>query len=346
MRKKLIVGNVCKDIIYYCATYPREDSKVKATNRTIRLGGNAGNILQVMPQLPNDFPNGEGVCGYVKLGSCSYSQEVAEFLRGKLGNGTLYTSVQEGASLPESVLITSEGTGSRTCLHYRGDCEDLTLAEFQRDIDPGQFGWIHFEFRRNSEEVVKMIKFVREVNPAAQISLEVEKVRGHMDEALGLVNWAIVSKEVSRDLGCETLDAALEFLAPKLECWNYRNGLIVTWGDQGAGFVERGMKGLCPVEKIPDAEIVDSIGAGDTFTAVFISMIVESEIFWCFDAIMNRSAFSQGENCDLHHQLAFLREELTETSKQPIRTCYLGHVTGYQPISDHYFLIRLAPVAL
>ena len=26
-------------------------------------------------------------------------------------------------------------------------------------------------------------------------------------------------------------------------------------------------------------------------------------------------------------------------SKQPIRTRYLGHVTGYQPIRDQYFLI-------
>eukprot|EP00116_Pleurobrachia_bachei_P011333 sb/3471595/ len=30
---------------------------------------------------------------------------------------------------------------------------------------------------------------------------------------------------------------------------------------------------------------------------------------------------------------------LKETSKQPIRTRYLGHVTGYQPIRDHYFFI-------
>eukprot|EP00116_Pleurobrachia_bachei_P019045 sb/3479307/ len=28
------------------------------------------------------------------------------------------------------------------------------------------------------------------------------------------------------------------------------------------------------------------------------------------------------------------------TSKQPIRTCYLGHVTGYQPIRDQCSLIR------
>eukprot|EP00116_Pleurobrachia_bachei_P017676 sb/3477938/ len=30
----------------------------------------------------------------------------------------------------------------------------------------------------------------------------------------------------------------------------------------------------------------------------------------------------------------------TEISKQPIRTRYLDHVTGYQPIKDRYFLIR------
>eukprot|EP00116_Pleurobrachia_bachei_P015641 sb/3475903/ len=33
-------------------------------------------------------------------------------------------------------------------------------------------------------------------------------------------------------------------------------------------------------------------------------------------------------------------QEPTNTSKQPIRTRYLGHMTGYQPIRDQYFLIR------
>eukprot|EP00116_Pleurobrachia_bachei_P007672 sb/3467934/ len=33
-------------------------------------------------------------------------------------------------------------------------------------------------------------------------------------------------------------------------------------------------------------------------------------------------------------------QEPTETSKQPIRNPSLGHVTGYQPIRDQYFLIR------
>ena len=30
-------------------------------------------------------------------------------------------------------------------------------------------------------------------------------------------------------------------------------------------------------------------------------------------------------------------------SKQPIRSRYLGHVTGYQPIRDQYFMVRSVP---
>eukprot|EP00116_Pleurobrachia_bachei_P007756 sb/3468018/ len=36
-------------------------------------------------------------------------------------------------------------------------------------------------------------------------------------------------------------------------------------------------------------------------------------------------------------------DESVVTSKQPIRTRYLGHVTGYQPIRDQFFLIRSVP---
>eukprot|EP00116_Pleurobrachia_bachei_P002225 sb/3462487/ len=39
----------------------------------------------------------------------------------------------------------------------------------------------------------------------------------------------------------------------------------------------------------------------------------------------------------------YVIQEPTETSKQPFRTRYLGHVTGYQPIRDQYFLIRSVP---
>ena len=41
--------------------------------------------------------------------------------------------------------------------------------------------------------------------------------------------------------------------------------------------------------------------------------------------------------------IMYLHQQPTESSKQPITARYLGHVTGYQPIRDQYFLIRSAP---
>eukprot|EP00116_Pleurobrachia_bachei_P008999 sb/3469261/ len=49
--------------------------------------------------------------------------------------------------------------------------------------------------------------------------------------------------------------------------------------------------------------------------------------------------FSGGEYFPLKN-LEILSWEPTETSKQPIRTRYLGLVTGYQPIRDQYFLMN------
>eukprot|EP00116_Pleurobrachia_bachei_P009510 sb/3469772/ len=58
-----------------------------------------------------------------------------------------------------------------------------------------------------------------------------------------------------------------------------------------------------------------------------------------------RSCFSTTGSRNLVKQGNTLQQEPTEikTSKQPIRTPYLGHVTGYQPIRDQYFLIRSVP---
>eukprot|EP00116_Pleurobrachia_bachei_P006355 sb/3466617/ len=51
------------------------------------------------------------------------------------------------------------------------------------------------------------------------------------------------------------------------------------------------------------------------------------------------------DHCKIITLIFYREQEPTETSKQPIRTRYLGHVTGYQPIKDQYFLIRSASVS-
>eukprot|EP00116_Pleurobrachia_bachei_P016908 sb/3477170/ len=44
--------------------------------------------------------------------------------------------------------------------------------------------------------------------------------------------------------------------------------------------------------------------------------------------------------------LTHIMQEPTESCKQPIRTRYLRHVTGYQPIRYYCFLIRSVPAIM
>eukprot|EP00116_Pleurobrachia_bachei_P015765 sb/3476027/ len=60
-------------------------------------------------------------------------------------------------------------------------------------------------------------------------------------------------------------------------------------------------------------------------------------VFCTLSFLLSFSHFLSSKNQYIMYQ------EPTETSKQPIRTRYLGHVTGYQPIRDQYFLIRSVP---
>ena len=270
----LIIGNICKDIIYSTQSYPPEDSKVKALSRDIRIGGNTGNIVQVLSQLRNCNIN---CC--VKLGSCQFSSHIKSTLE-KEGVKVIGV-VEPNMDIPESILIHSDETSSRTCLHYRGNCNDLTCEEVLSAVgDMSKYDWVHLEHRRNGLEVLELAKQIKEKRPEVVMSIDIEKIREGFEEMLGVVDYPIVSKEVCRTLGFNHLQAALAGLS--VHC---SHALIVTWGDKGAGmWFAQGTDNLtfnsdmlhkvdkntfaCDAFKVED--IVDSIGAGDSFSAGFI----------------------------------------------------------------------------
>eukprot|EP00116_Pleurobrachia_bachei_P017746 sb/3478008/ len=56
-----------------------------------------------------------------------------------------------------------------------------------------------------------------------------------------------------------------------------------------------------------------------------------------------RSWRQRGRMRKKRSQMETYFDVLTDTSKQPIKTRYLGHVTGYQPIRGLYFLTLATP---
>ena len=290
MARVLIVGNVCKDIIYTTATYPSEDTKVPAMSRVVRVGGNAGNILQVLLQV-GETQVGETQVGALQLsclfrvGSCDFSRALVTEFEGK--GVHMMGIVQEDTELPESVLINSVETGSRTCVAFR-NCTDLSKDEVLCAISDWRvYDWVHLEHRRNGLDVLEVARSIKLRRPQLKISLEIEKIRDGFEEIMSVVDYPIVGKEVCRQLGYHDMESALRGL-----CVHARHSLVVTWGDKGAGlWFSGGCKNLIFSDKYPtklvdvepniftcDAvevkDIVDSTGAGDTFTAGFIHSLI------------------------------------------------------------------------
>ena len=277
MKSLLVVGNVCKDVIYQTEHYPAEDSKAKACSKEVRMGGNAANILQVLPQL-TDIP----VDCCIKVGTCQFSEHVKTEL-GNCGVRRVLAVSQPGTSLPESLIVHAKDSSTRTCINYRGGCQDLTTDEVLSLLeDIGQYQWVHLEHRRNGYEVLKLAKTIKSLHPDAALSIDIEALRDGFTEMLGVVDYPIVSKDVCKLLGYTSILDSLTNLSQYA-----RNALIVTWAEMGAGvWLSEKIDNLtlsndkqnrviddhifvCDAVYVDN--IVDSIGAGDSFTAGFIS---------------------------------------------------------------------------
>eukprot|EP00116_Pleurobrachia_bachei_P009990 sb/3470252/ len=73
-----------------------------------------------------------------------------------------------------------------------------------------------------------------------------------------------------------------------------------------------------------------------------ISYILKADDTYCGYESTPNTPSTQNVTCTLCRSIII--QEPTGTSKKPIRTRYLGNVTGYHTFRDQYFLIRSVPV--
>lgn len=254
----LAVGVATLDIVNEVAAYPEEDTEIRALSQRIQRGGNATNTLVVLSQL------GHGCVWAGVLADAPDVAVVLEELRRYAIDYRYCLRLPQGR-LPTSCVTLSRSSGSRSIVHYR-DLPEYAAADFAR-IPLREIDWLHFEGRNVAETRSMMLRARREAR-AVPVSLEVEKPREGIEQLFPLADLLLFSSAyaASRELSPGDLLDHTRELAPQAR-------LVCTLGDRGAIGLDRDGEtitaGACPPR-----QIVDTLGAGDTFNAGVIDALL------------------------------------------------------------------------
>ena len=293
-KRFLVVGLVCLDIVNVVDRYPGEDEDVRAISQRWQKGGNAANMAVVLSQT---------LCVQTEL-LCSLDQGIlGEFAKKEItkrGVSMENSPIKADTGFPTSCVILNRKSGTRTILHSRNDLPELSFEDFDK-LDLSLYKWIHFEGRHNVTEIIRMIQKVQWFNSTTEsqliVSVELEKKREDLKKLLPLADVIFLSKDFAQYCGFTSAKEAVLNLRKEVK---RKATLICCWGDQGACVSAMGHgESLNFVSScaFPPNQIIDTLGAGDTFCAAVIHYLEQNKPFE--EAIVFGCKLA-GRKCGIH----------------------------------------------
>lgn len=256
MAKILGVGIATVDIINTVADFPAEDSETRALSQRVVRGGNATNTLVVLTQLGHR-------CWWAGAIATEPDTQIILNDLDRYCVDTRYCLKLPQGKVPTSYVILNQHNASRTIVHYR-QLPEFDFESFS-NIPLSMFDWIHFE-ARNIADTRSMLEHVRVHTPHIGVSLEIEKPRDNIDDLFIFPDVLIFSQAFARSRGATH---AAEFLKQFRLQYDLQADLYCSWGSEGADVVSR-MHEHIHSPAVHPAEVVDTLGAGDTFNAAVI----------------------------------------------------------------------------
>jgi len=257
MSNILLIGISTLDIINQVDHYPKEDSEIRATNQIIRCGGNASNSAIVLQQL--------GMKAFLlsKLADdTNASLVLAELARRNVD--TSLCPIQKNSATPTSYITSNTQNGSRSIIHYR-NLNELSAGDFT-GIELSNFDWLHFE-ARNCVQLEIMLQHAKGLNKP--ISIELEKNRDSIEHIMPYADILLISRPFAISHGFDNAESCLKHFSNL-----FKNKIITcTWGEEGAWVYANATFTHQAAFTIDNP--IETLGAGDTFNAAFISAIVK-----------------------------------------------------------------------
>ncbi|XP_070209186.1 ketohexokinase-like isoform X1 [Littorina saxatilis] len=274
----LCVGLTVVDMITVVGKYPEEDSDQRGISFRKQRGGNASNASTVLTSLGN-------TCQYLGV-LPSTSDPDYRWLKDDFNGHGIKTDlcVNSDRTCPMANVVVSRDTGSRTIIFCDNGQPELSLQQFMSNAGKSLhcFTWIHFELRPNVEDYLHMLETVEEYRTkTAQrtgkephtvtpyVSVEIEKPElSNPERAMMLADVIFISKDWARCKGWEDMTTAVS--SASRWCRPHCT-VICPWAEEGAA-------AWCNNEVVtstasPPGEVIDTLGAGDTFVAGFLHTI-------------------------------------------------------------------------
>jgi len=260
MSRILNVGIATLDIINHVDHYPEEDEELRALAQESRCGGNAANSASVLSQF-----------GHQVSLLCTLADDAAgaQMRRDLQTHGVLTDQIVtlDPARTPTSCITLNRANGSRTIVHHR-DLPELQAGDFPYSRIE-HYDWFHFE-GRNIEVSEQMLRRLSEQRVDQPISVEIEKSRRGIERLYDYADILLFSRAFALQQGYTCANDLFDALRQQ----GISAILVCSWAEQGAWACDRHGTRYHQPAFVPE-QIVDTLGAGDTFNAGLIHALLE-----------------------------------------------------------------------
>ncbi len=256
------VGACVLDTLYCVPRYPDEDTKLRASDKSIRAGGPASTALTAASRLG-------AACAYI--GTLSDDGD-GEFLKRdfeKYGVSTAYIRTEKNRRAFSSVILISESGASRTCIYDIGDLPPTKIGE--REACAIKDARLLLIDGNDTEAALQAAKIAH--GCGTLVLYDAGKELPESEALLSLTDILIPSAEFAlAHTGCSDIESAARLLFEKYS----PRVTVITDGKRGGVLYDGAELTRYPAFPVT---AVDTNGAGDVFHGAFAAALVRGFSF-------------------------------------------------------------------